>query len=658
MEDNKMKFDPMVWASQNDANTVVNEQNAKAAQVSNPTTADCGDELAKAQATADELLRMGANIAESYDEYLHLGMALANGLGEQGRDIYHQLCAQSSKYRQADCEKKWQECLKKNDGRITIASFYKMAQDAGVDLSAIGRQFSSKPQLPHGYEKKRNQPDLEGGGGLQYSNNQLNTCKNNPAKNAVAVASDSGEENEVLRFSFSRTFSQDINPDKLPVTIQRCLEGKKTAEEQDKTLLAALTLLAIVQPNVYGIYGEKRVYTPFYLFILGLAGISHKGTIDDLKHLLTPIEQTMLKQYYAQMADYKEQHALWEAKKSQRGKGSESAGPEPEEPQHRSLFVSADSSAAAFKQDLCNYGGRGMLFSTEADTLTQALSQEWGQFTDILRMAFHHETITSTRTKDKQHIVIDEPQLGMLVTCTPKQITYLLSPKQNENGSSSRDLFYCAKEDLAWRDPFQGKEPAADRYCEIGQTVKQMYDQLVARTGNRIQILLTEEQQQAFNSHFKPLLPEQVGLYGLDFAAFVVRIALVAFRMMMVLTTLRNFEQGQLTDTQRQAFVCTDDDYQTAMTIIDCLVAHTAYVYTTLLKPTDDQQLTIQPMKPREQQLLMALPAEFTTKQFEQTAKNLSIPFKTAQRYLGNLISRYQLVSRTSQGHYAKTKRE
>ena len=80
-----MKFDPMVWASQNDANTVVNEQNAKAAQVSNPTTADCGDELAKAQTTADELLRMGANIAESYDEYLHLGMALANGLGEQGR---------------------------------------------------------------------------------------------------------------------------------------------------------------------------------------------------------------------------------------------------------------------------------------------------------------------------------------------------------------------------------------------------------------------------------------------------------------------------------------------------------------------------------------------------------------------------------------------
>ena len=297
-----------------------------------------------------------------------------------------------------------------------------------------------------------------------------------------------------------------------------------------------------------------------------------------------------------------------------------------------------------------------MIFTTEADTLTQALAQEWGAWTDALRQAFHHETITSTRVRDKQHIVIDEPQLGMLVTCTPKQITYLLSPKQNENGTSSRDLFYCSKENLEWRDPFRGKEPLGDRYQEIGITIKQMYDLLICRKEKRIQILLTEEQQQAFNNHFKPLLPEQVGLYGVEFAAFVVRIALVAFRMMMVLTTLRNFEQGNLADTQQQAFVCTDDDYQTAMTIIDCLVRHTAYVYSTLLRPSDDPQLTIQPMKAKESQLYMALPDDFVTKQFEQTAKELSIPLKSAQRYLGNLISRYQLVEHTSHGHYAKIK--
>ena len=656
-------FDPMAWASQNNASEKKNEpQQTASAPVVNPdvSTPLPDGELAKARATVEELIRLGANIADSYQDWWECGCALAE-LGPEGRDLFHQVSSQSPKYREGQCEKKWQECLAKRDGRITIATFYDMAKRAGVDLSAISRQypsteFTSKPQKPHGSAETDNQQTVEGVTNNHSSNNQTINTNKKSSDASRAKTEYSGEETEVLRFSFSRTFSQYINRDALPVTIQRTLEGQQSAEEKDKTILADLDLLAIAQPNVYGIYGEKRVYTPFYLFILGMAGISHKGAIDDIKHLLMPIERNMQKQYYAQLAEYKEQHAEWESKKSQRKRGDNSAGPEPEEPTFRSLFISADSSAAAFKQDLFNDGGRAMVFSTEADTLTQVLSQEWGQFTDILRQAFHHEDITSTRAKDKQHIIIEEPQLGLLVTCTPKQIIELLSPKQNENGTSSRDLFYCTKGNMEWRDPFAGKEPAADRYREIGESVKQMYDLLVRRRDNRIQILLTDEQKLAFNEHFKPLLPEQIGLYGVDFAAFIVRIALVAFRMMMVLTTLRNYEQGQLADTQQQAFICSDNDYQTAMTIIDCLVAHTAYVYTTLLRPADDNQLAIQPMKPREQQLCLALPDEFTTKQFEQTAKTLSIPLKTAQRYLGNLISRYQLIKRTSQGNYAKAK--
>lgn len=662
--DNNIVFDPMAWASQNNASEKKNEpqQTASAPIVnSEASTPPHGGELAKARATVEELLRTGANIADSYQDWWECGCALAE-LGPEGRDLFHQVSSQSPKYREGQCEKKWQECLTKRDGRITIATFYDMAKRAGVDLSAISRQypsaeFTSKPQKPHGSAETDNQQEVEGVKVHQSVNNQTINTNKKSSDASLSKTEYSGEETEVLRFSFSRTFSQHINNDDLPVTIQRTLEGQQSTEEKDKTILAVLDLLAIAQPNVYGIYGEKRVYTPFYLFILGLAGISHKGAIDDIKHLLMPIERNMQKQYYAQLAEYKEQHAEWETKKSQRKRGDNSAGPEPEEPTFRSLFISADSSAAAFKTDLFNDGGRAMVFSTEADTLTQVLSQEWGQFTDILRQAFHHEDITSTRAKDKQHIIIEEPQLGLLVTCTPKQIIELLSPKQNENGTSSRDLFYCTKGNMEWRDPFAGKEPAADRYREIGESVKQMYDLLVRRRDNRIQILLTDEQKQAFNEHFKPLLPEQIGLYGIDFAAFIVRIALVAFRMMMILTTLRNYEQGQLADTQQQAFVCSDNDYQTAMTIIDCLVAHTAYVYNTLLRPADDNQLAIQPMKPREQQLCLALPDEFTTKQFEQTAKALGIPLKTAQRYLGNLISRYQLIKRTSQGNYAKEKK-
>ena len=150
--DNNHIFDPLAWASANEASKADNSNDQQTAgQVNHlqPAVPDIGNELAKAKATTQELLRLGANIAESYDDYLHLGFALANGLGDDGRDLFHQLCAQSGKYNQADCEKKWQECLSKQDGRTTIASFYKMAQQAGVDLSAISRQFPSNPSNPH-----------------------------------------------------------------------------------------------------------------------------------------------------------------------------------------------------------------------------------------------------------------------------------------------------------------------------------------------------------------------------------------------------------------------------------------------------------------------------------------------------------------------------
>lgn len=98
------------------------------------------EELAKATAVVRELINRNANIAEDYSDYVRLGFALANGLGSEGRDLYHMLCAHSTKYRMQDCEKKWQECLKKADGRTSIATFYHMARQAGVDISAVVRK--------------------------------------------------------------------------------------------------------------------------------------------------------------------------------------------------------------------------------------------------------------------------------------------------------------------------------------------------------------------------------------------------------------------------------------------------------------------------------------------------------------------------------------
>ncbi len=138
----ELVFDPVTWAgkSAETKKPVTSSKHQPAAsQPLHPM-----EELAKARAVTRELLRRGANIADDYGDYLKLGFALANGLGSQGRELYHELCSQSTKYRESDCERKWQQCMRQNDGRTTIATFYNMAKQAGIDLSIIAREF--KPE--------------------------------------------------------------------------------------------------------------------------------------------------------------------------------------------------------------------------------------------------------------------------------------------------------------------------------------------------------------------------------------------------------------------------------------------------------------------------------------------------------------------------------
>ena len=137
----ELSFDPLAWAAKSEQKKPLPKKDSQpsACQPLHPM-----EELAKAKAVTRELVRRGANIADDYGDYLKLGFALANGLGNEGRELYHQLCSQSSKYNEGDCERKWQQCLSKTDGRTTIATFYNMAKQAGVDLSSIAREY--KPE--------------------------------------------------------------------------------------------------------------------------------------------------------------------------------------------------------------------------------------------------------------------------------------------------------------------------------------------------------------------------------------------------------------------------------------------------------------------------------------------------------------------------------
>lgn len=68
-------------------------------------------------AVARELVSRGIDITTPYDNWIHLGFALANGLGERGRELFHQLSAMNAEYEQKECDKKYSSLLRGWQGR-------------------------------------------------------------------------------------------------------------------------------------------------------------------------------------------------------------------------------------------------------------------------------------------------------------------------------------------------------------------------------------------------------------------------------------------------------------------------------------------------------------------------------------------------------------
>ena len=667
--DNNTIFDPMAWAAASDNNSKsadnTNDQ-LNIGQVPNPQPAipPIGNELEKAKATVEELLRLGANIAESYDDWWECGCALAE-LGPEARDLFHLVSSQSSKYREADCEKKWQECLSKHDGRITIATFYKMAQQAGVDLSAIGRRFPSTPPLRH--DSADNSAVGKEGGPRNIKMTDNNNFSNTEASGihpSCSVVQGGGGVAEMAENSSmdveqvldaaalaDPTFSDKLDINDLPPILRDAAQKQTTYEGRDKVILSMLNLASGFSPNVCGIYDRRLVFPPFYNFIVAPSG-ADKGIIPACLALVKPIKLDIQSCYETEHREYLKKKAAYDAL----SKKEKVNATEPEEPAYRSPIISVNASATAFYQDLAANDGWGAIFETEADTLTQAIKQDYGDYSSGLRKAFHHESIDYSRRKDNEHVYVDKPRMSILLTCTPGQVPLLLSPQNTENGLANRFVFYLLRKSRGWRNVFEDcEETLSEQMAPLGLRFKAIYDDLQAFSKEPLKFTLNEEQKIRFNQFFEPLYNEQVGLHGDELDAFVFRLGLTTYRIAMVLTILRHEEQQPRFNQQGEPLVCTENDYQTAITIASCLINHTVYVYKRLLPHVETPLSTSgKNMSAQELTFMNALPQEFTRKDFLQIARQLQMSERTAERYVGAFIADYNVVVRISTGHYRK----
>ena len=306
------------------------------------------------------------------------------------------------------------------------------------------------------------------------------------------------------------TFSDKLNINDLPPIIRDGAQKQSTSEERDKVILSMLNLASGFSPNVCGIYDRRLVFPPFYNFIVALSG-SDKGIIPACLAVVEPIIREIRSRYEAAHHEYLKKKAAYDAL----SKKEKANATEPEEPPYRSPLISVNASATAFYQDLAANDGWGAIFETEADTLTQAIKQDYGDYSSGLRKAFHHETIDYSRRKDNEHVYVDKPRMSILLTCTPGQVPLLLSPQNTENGLANRFVFYLLRKSRGWRNVFEDcEETLSEQMAPLGLRFKAIYDDLQAFSKEPLKFTLNEEQKIRFNQFFEPLYNEQVGLHG------------------------------------------------------------------------------------------------------------------------------------------------
>lgn len=95
------------------------------------------------------------DITNDYKDWVKIGFALADGLGEGGRDYFHRVSKFYSAYDFSECDNQFDKCLKSKKSGITARSFFGYAKDHGIDISPVKSFDFSKEEKQENSEKPK-----------------------------------------------------------------------------------------------------------------------------------------------------------------------------------------------------------------------------------------------------------------------------------------------------------------------------------------------------------------------------------------------------------------------------------------------------------------------------------------------------------------------
>ena len=420
---------------------------------------------------------------------------------------------------------------------------------------------------------------------------------------------------------------------KMPNFIQEICLVHTDDRSRDVALFSALPLLSGILPNIEGTYAQRN-YTPhLYMFIIAPPA-SGKGNAGLIRLIGEKIEAAIRAENKAAYKKYKED--LREYKRNKEN----SDMPEPEKPKYKCLFLPGNASSAALLYQLEQNGGGGIIFESEADSAGNAFKNDWGNYSDMQRKAFHHEAISSLRRSEPQLVEVSHPALAMLLTSTISQVPSII--KSAEDGTLSRIGFYVYTATPNWMDVSPGGNSVNlnQHYSHLANKMKDIYDHYSKHPST---FEMTNDQWAILNNRCEQSLKEIITLVDENASSIVKRLGLIWFRMAMIFTAIRDFEEGRVS----KLLTCSDSDFNACLDLVEVLLDHAKRVYLNLPK----QSIQLDPSKQRLYDLLPE--GWFSSKEAVLRGKSIELADRTVRDYIQEFRQK-GLLKGGKLGHYQK----
>ncbi len=250
---NKKQFNIEEWLNKKPQETTATSMSVDCC----PLSVDLQEEIELLTKIIEE---RSIDIAPDYHSWRDLGFALADALGENGRDYFHRISRFYLNYSYDEAEKQFTACLNHHGHGITSKTIFHLAKQAGITIGS--RSLSPFP---------------------------------NPVPSIIPQSTISAE--------LMQTFSDKVK-DHLPDFLKNIADNAISDEDADLLILGTLTVISACLPNISGIYAGREVFPNLFLFVTAQAS-SGEGRLTLCRYIVEYIHKQLREEYENELEIYR-----------------------------------------------------------------------------------------------------------------------------------------------------------------------------------------------------------------------------------------------------------------------------------------------------------------------------------------------------------------